>query len=262
MTHLSFNRLLGSVVILSLTANTLSSCGRPSTTSTHLLDAANEATARARLATLKNDIALLQKTVHKSDSARLFIIARHVDASIQLMNDRGVVNMQTMYSLQKLVMQFIYAEMFFQFIRTENNSAVIDRVLSATIAVGQSSIRTDIGYDDPRGSILADNLDVIVLGLQALLTSTEVPDADKVKIKPMIAAFGSSLALARAQGDRPFAFADGMKRCDEMDAIYPLFDKYTGTTQLFGISQSIRGTNEFLKEYLQVALMRNTGRSL
>ncbi|MCX6124798.1 MAG: hypothetical protein NTV34_08620, partial [Proteobacteria bacterium] len=156
------------------------------------------------------------------------------------------------------VMYFIYSEQFFQFIRTDENNSTIDEILFDTIAVNSpNSIRVSIGYDeDPLGTILADNLDVVKSRLHELILSPELPEAVRNGLMPLMARVGYVLGMAQGQGDRPIPYAEGIKLCVELDTIYPLLDRLNGSQQFFARAQDIRGTNEFLKDFLQVNIPR------
>jgi hypothetical protein len=132
------------------------------------------------------------------------------------------------------------------------------KVLNITINVqNPDSIRVSIGYDDdPLGTILADNLEVIKGRMQELLQATDLPSQVAEGLRPLTAKVGFVLGLAQGQGDRPIPYEEGVKLCAEIDKVYPLLDKLNGSQHFFAKAQDIRGTNEFLKDFLQVNVSR------
>lgn len=206
------------------------------------------------LQTVTDGLNSIAESVMVNDKARLQVLGNSVGLSASIVKEKGIGNIRSVNSLRKLVMYFIYSEQFMEFIRTEKNNGYIDLVLNTTINKANSdSIRVSIGYDeDPLGTILADNLDVILNRLDELVKASEVPADIKESLRPLVARVGYVRSLALGQGDRPIPYKEGQKLCAELNAIYPQLDKLAGSIQLFQRAQDIRGTNEFLKDFLQV----------
>ena len=245
---------LALVAIISSSLLNTSSCGLyTSSQNSRLNDLGDSVQTAARISLIFDKIEAIKSTVMINDEARLQVLNRSVAATLELVKTKGIGHMKTGNSLRKLVMYFIYSEQFFEFIRTDRNQADIAFVLRDTIATDRDSIRVDIGYDeDPLGTILADNLDIIQQRLNELLAAPELPQNVRSGLTPLIARVGYVYGLARGTGDRPIPYDEGTILCGEIDEIYPFLDELVGSQQFFQSSQDIRGTNEFLKDFLQV----------
>ncbi len=202
---------------------------------------------------ISQKLAAIQNTALVNDQARIQVLNRLVVTATDLAKSKGLGHIKTMNSLRKVVKYFIFSDYFFNFIRTDRNSPLIDEVLNLTISPEPGSLRTDTGYDDdPFGTVLADNLDVIQQSVRELLAAAELPEDVRLALRPLIARVGYVFGLAQGQGDRPIPHSEGTKLCAELDALYPVMDRLNGSQQLFQRAQDIRGTNEFLKDFLQV----------
>ncbi|MCX6126996.1 MAG: hypothetical protein NTV34_19905, partial [Proteobacteria bacterium] len=168
-------------VLFSLSLQLLSgSCGRRSVNdeSAQLLDLGDATKTEARLKKISAAIDAIKATVMINDEARLQVLNRSVTLSRDLVKSKGIANIKTVNSLRKLVMYFIYSEQFFEFIRTDRNQVDIAFLIRDILATDSDSIRVDIGYDeDPLGTILADNLDIVQQRTKELLAATELPQA-------------------------------------------------------------------------------------
>jgi hypothetical protein len=247
---LRVSKVLWTVLIV---AFGFTSCGVDKKTSTPKELNTTEEALKA-LQTISDGLTAISQSVMVNDKARLQVLGNSVGQSAAVVKEKGLGNIRSVNSLRKLVMYFIYSEQFMEFIRTEKNSGSIDSVLNATInKANADSIRVSIGYDeDPLGTILADNLDVILNRLDELVKASEVPNDIRESLRPLVARVGYVRSLALGQGDRPIPYKEGQKLCAEINAIYPQLDKLAGSIQLFQRAQDIRGTNEFLKDFLQV----------
>ncbi|MCX6127348.1 MAG: hypothetical protein NTV34_21720 [Proteobacteria bacterium] len=232
------------------------SCGiKASKTSpgSKLSDVSDSAKTVERLQILYANVESVGQSVMINDQSRLFVLNKSVKQSIELISTKGLGNLKSANSLRKLVLYFIYSEQFFQFIRTIDNSKTIEAILKDTIATDGPSLRIDIGYDEDRlGTILAEHLDIIQQRLNELIHSVELPGEIRDALAPLLPRVGYVFGLANGMGDRRVSFNEGAKLCREITLTYQALDKLIGSNQFFVASQEIRGTNEFLRDFLQV----------
>jgi hypothetical protein len=210
----------------------------------------------SQLARLAADLDQLKGIIRQEDEGRLLFLANSTTRAQESIAKLGLGHQQTNAALISLVSKFIYSEMFFEFIRSVENSDKIDEILMISIATNMKSLRVAIGYDDPRTTILGDNLVIMQQGVQGILRHAETPDSVRSALQPILVRTGQLQGEAFGYGDRLIPFLEGVKFTEQVDAIYPYLNELAGTLHLYQLAQEIRGTNEFLKEYLQVTLLK------
>jgi hypothetical protein len=181
------------------------------------------------------------------DLPSLLVLERTAQRARDSLKSNGPAHMETMQSLQELVISTRFSKYLF----TQTRTAVTAPKLAEIERIGKELAQAT-GLDETPYTRITASVYAQVHTLMQQLFKLDLPEGLQTELGSLQAPLGRLIALAR-QGDHAQTFERARSVQQGITALYPLFDQVAGSDAGFMIVLEIQGLNEYYAEFSKIS---------